>query len=113
LSGEFFQMKNGRTILNEELSDKMFTIKQYRPEKADDASTGFEWSEMGMANLFGLLYRREARFCPEHNSWYTYHGGAWRKDVGAILVSERIKDFVRLILHCGDPMGTWQLGELI
>lgn len=103
MSGEFFQMKNGRTILNEELSDKMFTIKQYRPEKADDASTGFEWSEMGMANLFGLLYRREARFCPEHNSWYTYHGGAWRKDVGAILVSERIKDFVRLmILYCGE-----------
>ena len=26
---------------------------------------------MGMANLFGLLYSHEARYCPEHKSWYT------------------------------------------
>ena len=81
----------------------MYLIKQYHPEKADETSSGFEWSEMGMANLFGLLYSHEARYCPEHKSWYTYHEGAWRKDEGAILVSEKIKDFVRLmILYCGE-----------
>lgn len=85
------------------LSSKMYLIKQYHPEKADETSSGFEWSEMGMANLFGLLYSHEARYCPEHKSWYTYHEGAWRKDEGAILVSEKIKDFVRLmILYCGE-----------
>lgn len=50
----------------------MYLIKQYHPEKADETSSGFEWSEMGMANLFGLLYSHEARYCPEHKSWYTY-----------------------------------------
>lgn len=54
-------------------------------------------------NLFGMLYNREVRYCTEHKSWYTYHEGAWRKDEGAILVSEKIKDFVRLmILYCGE-----------
>lgn len=92
--------------MDEDLSEKMYTIKSYHPEKADEYSSGFEWSEMGMANLFGILYNREARYCTEHKSWYTYFEGAWRKDEGAILVSEKIKDFVRLmILYCGEIVG--------
>lgn len=100
---ELFELSNGRIIMDEDLSDKMYTIKQFHPERADETSSGFEWSEMGMANLFGMLYNREARYCPEHKSWYTYHEGAWRKDEGSILVSEKVKDFVRLmILYCGE-----------
>ena len=100
---ELFELRNGRIILDEELSGKMYTIKSHHPEKADETSSGFEWSEMGMANLFGILYNKEARYCTEHKSWYTYHEGAWRKDEGGILVSEKIKDFVRLmILYCGE-----------
>lgn len=100
---ELFELRNGRVIMDEELSEKMYIIKSYHPEKADETSSGFEWSEMGMASLFGLLYNKEARFCIEHKCWYTYFEGAWRKDDGAILVSEKIKDFVRLmILYCGE-----------
>ena len=100
---ELFELRNGRIILDEELSEKMYIIKSHHPEKADETSSGFEWSEMGMANLFGILYNKEARFCTEHKSWYTYHEGAWRKDEGGIFVSEKIKDFVRLmILYCGE-----------
>lgn len=100
---ELFELHNGRVIMDEALSEKMYTIKSYHPEKADENSSGFEWSEMGMANLFGLLYYKEARYCPEHKLWYTYHEGAWRRDEGAILVAEKVKDFVRLmILYCGE-----------
>lgn len=100
---ELFELCNGRVIMDGALSEKMYTIKQYHPEKADENSSGFEWSEMGMANLFGMLYSQEARYCPEHKSWFTYHEGAWRRDEGAILVSEKLKDFVRLmILYCGE-----------
>ena len=100
---ELFELSNGRCIMDEDLSDKMYMIKSYHPERADETSSGFEWSEMGMANLFGVLYSKEARYCAEHKSWFTYHEGAWRKDEGAILVSEKIKDFVRLmILYCGE-----------
>lgn len=100
---ELFELRNGRVIMDEDLSEKMYIIKSYHPEKADETSSGFEWSEMGMANLFGMLYNKEARYCTEHKSWYTYFEGAWRKDEGAVLVSEKIKDFVRLmILYCGE-----------
>lgn len=100
---ELFELRNGRVIMDEDLSKKMYIIKSYHPERADETSSGFEWSEMGMANLFGVLYNKEARYCAEHKSWFTYHEGAWRKDEGAILVSEKIKDFVRLmILYCGE-----------
>ena len=100
---ELFELSNGRCIMDEDLSDKMYMIKNYHPERADETSSGFEWSEMGMANLFGVLYNKEARYCPEHKTWYTYFEGAWRKDEGATLVSEKIKDFVRLmILYCGE-----------
>ena len=66
---ELFQTRNGRVIMDEDLSSKMYLIKMYHPEKADADSSGFEWSEMGMANLFGMLYLREARYCPD-----TVHG---------------------------------------
>ncbi len=100
---ELFELRSGRIIMDEDLSEKMYIIKSNHPESSDDSSSGFEWSEMGMANLFGMLYNREARYCTEHKSWYTYHEGAWRRDEGAILVSEKIKDFVRLmILYCGE-----------
>ena len=100
---ELFQLHNGRLIMDNDMSSKMFQIKNYHPEKSDDSSSGFEWSEMGMAALFGLLYTTEVRYCPEHKSWYTYHKGAWRKDEGAILASEKLKEFVRLMtLYCGE-----------
>ena len=100
---ELFETRSGRVIMDEKLSEKMYLIKQQRPESRGDSSSGFEWSEIGMATLFGLVYTEEARYCPEHRSWYTYHEGAWRKDEGAILVSEKMKDFVRLmILYCGE-----------
>lgn len=38
---------------------------------------------------FGMLYSHEARYCPEHKSWYAYHEGAWRQDKGAYILSAR------------------------
>lgn len=100
---EFFRLRNGKTIVDEYFSEKMYIIKSYQPEKSDTMSSGFEWSEIGMANLFGILYNKEVRYCIEHKCWYTYHEGVWRKDEGAILASEKMKDFVRLmILYCGE-----------
>ena len=102
-SRELFQLRSGRIILDEDLSNKMYLIKTNHPEMTDDTTSGFEWSEIGMASLFALLYNQEARYCSEHKCWYIYDSGAWRKDEGAILVSEKIKDFVRLmLLYCGE-----------
>lgn len=100
---ELFVLKNDRAIMDSDLSDKMWKIKELHPEAMDSEFSAFEWSEIGMASLFGDLYKAEVRYCPEHKSWYTYHEGAWRKDEGAVLASEKIKEFVRLmILYCGE-----------
>ena len=82
---ELFETRHGRVIMDEDLSDKMYLIKSYHPEKADETSSGFEWSEMGMANLFGLLYSHEALYCPEHKSWYTYF-----EEIGRASCRERV-----------------------
>ena len=100
---ELFELRNGRTILSEDASEKMYLIKQAQPQARSDDSTGYEWADMGMAELFGEIYRREARFCTEHKSWYVYSDGAWRRDVGGLRVAEKAKDFVRLmLLYCGE-----------
>ena len=103
MADELFILRNGRTVLDEELSEKLFQIKQFHPESASADSTGFEWNDFGMANLFSEVYSQEARYCAEHKSWYTYSDGAWRKDEGGILAGEKLKDFVRLmLLYCGE-----------
>lgn len=102
-SKELFELRNGRVVMDVDYSEKLYLIKQEQPESTSENASPYEWSEIGMATLFGLLYNHEARYCPEYKSWYTYYNGAWRKDEGAILVSEKLKDFVRLmLLYCGE-----------
>lgn len=106
VSRPFFFLRNGNAIADEDMAQKICMIKEFAPENrpdGDSLSSGFEWNEIGMANLFSELYRNEARYCPENKSWYTYHEGAWRRDEGAILVSEKLKDFVRcMVIYCGE-----------
>jgi putative DNA primase/helicase len=87
-----FETKNGRIIQDLGLSEKMYKLCSLNIEHE------FEWSEMGMASAFGILWEQECRYCPEFKSWYVYRDGIWRRDEGGILVSECIKDFVRLLM---------------
>ena len=104
MADELFQLSNGRYITSEEISKKMYYIKSVHPELPyQENSTGYSWDEAGMADLFSECYDHDTRFCPEAKSWYTYDGGKWQKDVGALLVSAKIKEFVRLMaLYCGE-----------
>lgn len=100
---ELFQLQNGCYIISEEQSKKMFYIKEVHPELPATADTGYEWNEMGLAELFSECYENNTRYCPQSKCWYTYHEGAWRKDIGNMLVSERIKEFMRIMLiYCGE-----------
>ena len=102
-ASNLFQLNNGRYIASEEISSKMYLIKQIAPEGVQDDSSGFSWDESGMAELFAKCYENDTRYCPEKKSWYTYDNGAWRKDVDSLLVSNKIREFVRLmVLYCGE-----------
>lgn len=104
MNDELFQLSNGRYVTSVEISDKLTYIKKHHPETSyQEDSTGYSWDEAGMADLFAECYNRDTRYCPEVKSWYTYDSGKWRKDVGALLVSNKIKEFVRIMaLYCGE-----------
>lgn len=110
MTGEFFYELNKRSdkdtpriIFDEQISEKLYTVKTLKPETQDGDFTPFEWSEIGMAELFGIVYQQEARYCPEYKSWFTYYNGAWRRDEGNILVSEKLIEFVRIMtIYCGE-----------
>ena len=101
---ELFQLSNGRYITSPEISKKMSYIKDAHPELPYQIdSTGYSWDEAGMADLFSECYKNDTRYCSEAKSWYTYEDGRWQKDVGSLLVSAKIKEFVRLMaLYCGE-----------
>lgn len=100
---ELFELKSGQLILSESLSEKMFYIMGVHPESRQLDNSGYSWDESGMAELFSECYKSDTRYCPEAKSWYTYDNGAWRKDVGSLLVAEKIKEFTRLmVLYCGE-----------
>jgi putative DNA primase/helicase len=101
---DLFKLSSGRYILDNRISDIMQKLYNIRPERAwQDDSTGYSWDEAGMADLFSELYEHDTRFCPERKSWYTYEGGRWQKDVGSLLISAKIKEFVRILsLYCGE-----------
>ncbi len=102
-SPDLFQLKNGRIIMSEELSAKMYYIKSVQPESYQADNSGYSWDESGMAELFSECYENDTRYCPEAKSWFTYDDGCWKKDVGSLLVAEKIKEFTRLMaLYCGE-----------
>lgn len=104
MADELFQLSNGRYITSEEISKKMYYIKSVHPELPyQENSTGYSWDEAGMADLFSECYQNDTRYCAEAKSWFTYDSGRWQKDVGSLLVSAKIKEFVRLMaLYCGE-----------
>ena len=98
-----FQLVDGRYIADKHISDKMYRLKEIRPESGQEDSTNYSRDESGMAELFSELYENDTRYCPERKSWYTYEGGCWRKDSEALLVSNKIREFVRLMaMYCGE-----------
>lgn len=100
---ELFQLSNGKYFIDEEVSSKMYAIKAKAPERSSLMNGDYSWDESGMAELFSECYINNTRYCPEAKSWYTYSNGAWRKDVGSLLVAEKIKEFCRLMaLYCGE-----------
>lgn len=100
---ELFQLKDGRYIASPEISDKMFKIKNIQPEAFQSGTSNYSWDESGMAELFSECYAGDTRYCPERKSWYTYDGGVWHKDADSLLVSAKIREFVRLmVLYCGE-----------
>lgn len=103
-SDNLFTFKNGRTIDDPHISAKMEIIMSRRPEKGSiHYGNGYSWDECGMAELFAECYQEDTRYCPENKTWYTYSAGAWRKDVGSLLVSAKIKEFYGLLaLYSGE-----------
>lgn len=101
---ELYQLTSGKIILDKEISSKMYKIVSLHPERSHPVSgTGYSWDETGMAELFAQCYENDTRYCPEAKMWYTYSEGAWRKDVGSLLVAEKIKEFFRImVLYCGE-----------
>lgn len=100
---EMFTLRDGRTILDPVYSDKLFKIKQIAPDKKSTDSSGYEWNDFGMSELFAEIYSEEARWVTERKEWYVWDGHVWRPDTGSMLINEKVKDFVRLmILYCGE-----------
>ena len=100
---DLFQLKDGRFIAKENISKKLYHIKEAHPEYPPANDTGYSWDEAGMADLFAECYKEEVAFCPEMKSWLVYEGGVWIIDKGALLVAGKIKEFVRIMaLYCGE-----------
>lgn len=96
---QLFQLKNGRYLLDEEQSRVFSTIISEHPHNNFD----YKWDEMAMGGLFAKCYSHNTLYCPEAKQWFSYDGQVWRKDAGAILASERLKEFTRLMqLYCNE-----------
>ncbi len=101
---EWFELASGRFIADTEISKKMVTLKRIRPECNQEDATNFSWDESGMAELFNEVYQCDTRYCPERKSWYTYDGTCWKKDTEGLLVSSKVREFVRLLCLYGSEI---------
>ena len=95
---ENYQLKDGRVLDSVSESKKMYKLKEEAPETARRDMTNYSLNEAGMADLFAKLFEEDTRYCPEYKSWFTYDEGAWRRDVEGLLLSQKVKLFVNLLL---------------
>lgn len=98
-----YRFSNGKIITDESVAVKLHIIKALHPESKGENDTGYAWNEIGLADVFGEVYKDTARYCTEHKNWYTYYNGKWNLDESAILVGEKLKEFTLLLtLYCMD-----------
>lgn len=95
---EYYQLKDGRVIDSIPVSKKMYKLKEIAPEQKRRDRMAYSWDESGMAELFGEMYLEDTRYCPEFKTWFTYNEGAWRRDVEGLLLSNKVKEFVDLLI---------------
>lgn len=66
----------------------------------------YKWQERCLAELFAECYGEHCRYCPEVKEWYVYDGTRWVRDVGAVIVSGRLKLFAELMTLYADNIET-------
>ena len=65
MSDELFQLSNGRYITSEDISRKLYYIKDHHPETAyQDDSTGYSWDEAGMEKKFDNIIMKHSPGTP-------------------------------------------------
>ena len=94
---QLFITRNGKTIADERLSDKLYHIKKERPERSSESDSGYEWSEMGLAELFSVVYKNEVKYCEGYKSWFVYNGHIWDKDPSGHATAGKLQEFTRLL----------------
>lgn len=87
------RLKNGRCLIDDVQSTIFTKIRNAHPHFSND----YSWSELSMTELFVDCYKENARYCPEAKSWYTYNGSIWIKDTQALLVMDKLQEFVKLL----------------
>ena len=96
---QLFQLKNGQYLLDPNQSKVFSIIIGEHPHCNFD----YKWDEMAMGDLFAKCYSHNTVYCPEAKQWYVYDGSVWVRDTGAIITSERLKEFTRLMqLYCAE-----------
>lgn len=114
---EYYEFRDGRTLVDDPNVDKMYIIVKEAPEQSRNDGTGYEWSELGLSRLFGKVFRENCRYCAAYKSWFVYTGGVWKQDVDNVLISGQIKLFIRLLaLYCSeieDPVVSKKYSEFI
>lgn len=98
---DLFHLTDGRVIVDPSISSKMHKLQDIDPANTQIDSTGYSWDENGMGDLFSEIYEDTTCYCPERKTWYTYSGGRWVRDTEGLLVSGRIREFVRLLALYG------------
>lgn len=94
---EYFELIDGRVVTDEKLARRLNIIAQEKPESKSVTDTGYEWDERGMAELFGLCYSDECRYCAEKKTWFVYYDGKWQRDDNGLFTMGKLTEFTRLL----------------
>lgn len=96
-----YTLKNGQTLTNPEHAYVLNIIS------TENIYSNYEykWDDLSLSELFSKCYSHNTLYCPELKQWYSYDGRVWCKDLGSILVTERFKDFARLLdMYCWEAL---------
>lgn len=98
-----YVLKNGKCITDQDACIKLDMLDKEHPYTPKENSTGYTWDEMGLADLFMLLYKDKLLYCKEAKSWYVYDGKRWAQDLGNLQANEKMKEFFSLMfIYCDE-----------
>ena len=98
-----YTLKTGQLLLGDD-ADIMLNLQLLKP-----IFNAYQYpkNDIGIANLYSDIFKKNTRFCDDNGNWYCYNDGYWEHDRHEVKIQEKMQRLLQIMLmYCDEIQKT-------